>query len=162
MLILFVIIYILSAQLIYNCNNNLNTGVFPYSKLSLDIICIFYHIILLVMSIYYMGWLWGIILFLCHFFAVIHMTIGWTLNIPVLILNHRNNVLDSLHLIKLNYIFISPMLIISLIFTVVSFFVADFKSMFDYLSNNTNILIPVGIVAVLLGLIRIIISKKYA
>ncbi len=166
MLVLFVIIYILSAQLIYNANNNQNLGICPY-PLGLNIICVFYHLILLVISIYYMGWVCGIILFLCHFFAIIHMTIGWTLNIPVLILLHKNRTINSpyltakmFRLIEMNYILLSPMLILTFIFTFVSFFVADFKSMFVFLQNNTSVLTYAGIVVVVLSIARIIVTKK--
>lgn len=62
MKILFIVIFVLSSQLIHSVAVDQENGYNPY-KFGATTFCILQHPLLLITSIFYLGWLWGIILF---------------------------------------------------------------------------------------------------
>ena len=67
--LLFLIFFVLSSQLIHSVAMDQQTGFNPY-PFGTTIFCLLQHPLLLIMSIFYLGWLWGIVLFLCHLFGI--------------------------------------------------------------------------------------------
>lgn len=159
MLILFVIIYILASHSVYSIATDKNTGYNPY-PCGTAFFSILLHVIVLVMCIYYMGWGFGILLFLCHFFSLVHATVSWVFNIPGLILLAKNDYNKLYKQMELNLALFTPIFFITLIFTVVSFFVTDFRSMLVFLQNNNSVLLVSGIIVAILSIARIIVAKK--
>lgn len=158
MTFLFVIIFILSSHLIHTVAVNQRCGYNPY-PFGITTICILHHPLLLIISIYYLGWICGIVLFLCHLFGLLHATISWVLNIPTLIIKNDNKYLQTM---ELNVALLTPSLIIVLIFTVVSFFVAEFKSLLTFFQKHTFFLIGAIVVVTILSIVRIIVAKKFS
>lgn len=156
MLLLFVVIFILSSQLIHAVAVDQRSGFNPF-PFGTSILCILQHPLLLVMSIFYLGWVWGPVLFLCHLFGILHMTVSWVLDIPTLLAKDYRQLQ---RLIKTKIALLTPMLIIVLGFTVTSFFVADFKSLFAFLANNTSVLIGAICIAAALSIARLIVVKR--
>ena len=156
MLVLYVVIFILSSQIIHAVAVNQQTGFNPY-PLGSTLLCMIQHPLLLTMSIYYLGWLWGIAIFLCHFFGIVHMTVSWVFSIPTLLAKDYDRIIQ---IKEIELALLSPMFIIVLVFTVVSFFVAQYKSLLLFLQNNISILIISSIVIVILSIARIIVAKK--
>ncbi len=156
MQILFVVFFVLSSQLIHSVAVDQHNGYNPYPFGS-TILCLLQHPILLTMSIFYLGWLWGIVLFLCHLFGIIHITVSWIFNIPMLLAKDLNKLVGFM---KLEIALLTPMLIIILVFTIVSFFVVEFKSLLMILQNNTSLVIGAIVVIVLLSLSRLVVAKK--
>lgn len=155
-MLLFVIIFILASHLIHTVAVDQRIGYNPY-PFGTTILCVLQHPLLLTMSILYLGWIWGIILFLCHLFGIIHATISWIFSIPRLVTNDENRILQ---IMKRNISLLTPMLIIVLIFTIVSFFTAEFRCLLIYLQNHTTTLVCAIIVIVVLSIARIVVAKK--
>ena len=153
---LFVILFVLSSQLIHSVASDQQTGFNPY-PFGTTIFCLLQHPFLLIMSIFYLGWLWGIVLFLCHLFGIVHMTVSWVLDIPTLLAKDFEKLMRFM---KLKIALLAPMLIAILVFTVVSFFVSNFKSLLVVLQNNTAIAIGTVIVIIVLSISRLIVAKK--
>lgn len=154
--LLFLIFFILSSQLIHSVASDQQTGFNPY-PFGATIFCLLQHPFLLIMSIFYLGWLWGIVLFLCHLFGIVHMTVSWIFDIPTLLAKDFDKLMRFM---KLKIALLAPMLIAILVFTVVSFFVSNFKSLLFVLQNNTSIAIGTVIVIIVLSISRLIVAKK--
>lgn len=118
MKILFIVIFVLSSQLIHSVAVDQENGYNPY-KFGATTFCILQHPLLLITSIFYLGWLWGIILFFCHLFGVLNMTVSWVLDIPLLLLKNSDKFESFL---KIKVTLLPFMFIILLIFTIASFF----------------------------------------
>ncbi len=155
MSIIFIVILILSSHLIHMVTVDQSNGYNPY-PFGTTFFCIIQHPLLLTMSIYYLGWIWGIILFLCHLFGIIHMTISWILGLERIFSDDYDK---HLRIMKRNIALLMPMFIIVLIFTIVSFFTAEYKSLLIYLQNHSFILIPTIIIVMILSITRIIVAK---
>ena len=123
MKILFIVIFVLLSQLIHSVAVDQENGYNPY-KFGATTFCILQHPLLLITSIFYLGWLWGIILFLCHLFGVLNMTVSWVLDIPLLLLKNSDKFESFL---KIKVTLLPFMFIILLIFTIASFFFVKFR-----------------------------------
>ncbi|MBQ9929636.1 MAG: hypothetical protein IJO72_02515 [Oscillospiraceae bacterium] len=154
--LLFLIFFILSSQLIHSVASDQQTGFNPY-PFGATIFCLLQHPLLLIMSIFYLGWLWGIVLFLCHLFGIVHMTISWVLDIPTLLAKDFDKLIKFM---KFKIALLAPMLIVILVFTVVSFFVSDFMALLVLLQNNPTEIIGAAAVIILLSISRLIVAKK--
>lgn len=154
MLILFLILFILSAQLIHSVATDQKIGYNPY-PFGTTIICLLVHLVLLILSIYYLGWLWGIVLFLCHLFGIVHATVSWVLGIPQLVANSMDRIMS---IMKARLRLLGPILALDIIFAVVSFFVSDFKSLLIYVKSNTVCLIVAAVIVAVLFIARLIVS----
>lgn len=154
--LLFLIFFILSSQLIHSVATDQQTGFNPY-PFGTTIFCLLQHPFLLVISIFYLGWLWGIVLFLCHLFGIVHMTISWVLDMPALFAKDFDKLLKFM---KFKIAMLAPMLIVILVFTVVSFFTSDFKALLVFLQNNPTVVIGAAAVITLLSISRLIVARK--
>lgn len=154
--VIFLFIFILSSHLIHVVAVDQRSGYNPY-PFGTTFFCIIQHPLLLIMSIYYLGWVWGIVLFLCHLFGIIHMTVSWILSIPRLI---TNDYIKHLQIMKRNVALLTPMFVVVLIFAIVSFFVAEYKCLLTYLQNHTTILVYAIVVILVLSIARVVVAKK--
>ena len=154
--IIFIALFIISSQLIHSVAVDQQQGFNPY-PFGTTICCLMIHPFLLVTSIFYMGWLWGIILFLCHLFGILHGTVSWVLDIPELLTTDEQKFFEIL---KLKISLLGPVIIANIIFTIATFFVSDFKSVIDFLDGNTNAIIVTAIIIAVLSVLRLIVSAK--
>ena len=149
MAIAFLVLYILSSHLVHAVAVDQQNGFNPY-PFGTTIFCMLYHPLLLVSGIYYLGWLFGILLFLAHLFGIIHATVSWIFDIPSLYFINDKDRLLKYQKAKINLLF--PLIVVNLVFTVVSFFVADFKSLFYFLNDNTCYLYAIIIITIVLSI----------
>ena len=154
--LLFLIFFVLSSQLIHSVAMDQQTGFNPY-PFGTTIFCLLQHPLLLIMSIFYLGWLWGIVLFLCHLFGIVHMTISWIFDMPTLLAKDFDKLMKFM---KFKIGMLAPMLIAILAFTIISFFVCDFKALLVLLQNNPPIVISAAVVIILLSISRLIVAKN--
>ena len=156
--IVFVILFILSSQLVHSVAVDQQTGFNPY-PFGTTLSCMAYHPLLLISAIFYLGWIWGIVLFLAHFFGIIHATISWVLDIPELLINNEKRFLGFL---RLKLCLLGPVLLANLIFTVSSFFIVDFESLLSLFQGNPGSLIVIAIVVSILSAARVVVTKWIA
>ena len=155
MLVAFVVLFVLSSQLIHAVAVDQNNGFSPY-PFGATILCMLMHPILFAMSVFYLGWLWGIVLFLLHLFGIIHMTISWVCELPTLLTHNPELVIRY---IRFKVLLLTPMLATILIFTIVSFCFGESKSLLILLQNNPKIIINSAIIVVLLSAFRLIVAR---
>lgn len=152
MKVLFVILFLVSTELIQSVAvHQKEYNPYPFGT---TIFCIIQHPLLLISCIYYLGWLWGILLFLAHLFNIVHATVSWILGMPFVFIKSEN----TLSLLRLEISMLCPLFLANLVFTIVSFFVADFKSLYYYLDSNTVAVCVIVVVAIVLGILRAIIN----
>lgn len=151
--ILFIIIYILFSEVTYNVALHQSMGLVKYS--SIGGLCWIGRIILIIPCIYYCGWLFGILLFLFMLFGFLHMTIGWILSIPSMFVKNDNQIMK---IVNLECSLVIPLDIGLLIFTIISFFTATYKSTFNLFTTYKSIVIL--IVVLIIGfIVRSIVYK---
>ncbi|MBR5286170.1 MAG: hypothetical protein IKU30_04665 [Clostridia bacterium] len=156
MQIFFIVVFVLSSQLVHSVASDQKLGYNPY-PFGTTIFCLLQHPILLTMSVYYLGWLWGIVLFLCHLFGIIHMTISWVLDMPVFFIKTEGAMFKYM---KLKISFLPVILVTILVFTIVSFFATNFKSLLFLLQNNTTYIIVAVLITIILSVVRLIVANK--
>lgn len=154
--IIFIVLFVVSSHLIHSIAVDQQQGFNPY-QFGVTVFCILLHPLLLISSIFYLGWVWGIVLFLCHFFGILHGTVSWVLDIPVLLTTSYQQI-DTLVKLKINLLI--PVILANLIFTITSFFVSDFKSFITFLNGNTSAIIVSVIIVSVLSVLRLIVSAK--
>lgn len=155
MIFLFVVLFLLSSQLIRSVAIDQQQGINPY-PFGTWVFTVALHILLLASSIFYLGWVWGIILFLTHLLGVLDLTVMWILNIPLLFIKDPRHFL-TLATVKRNSLF--PFLIVDLIFTIASFIVSDYKALFHFLRDIPYSLVVILAVAFSFSIPRFIIMK---
>lgn len=153
--ILFVIVLVYASHLVRAVAVDQQTGYNP-NPFGTTIFCLFLHLLLLTLCIWYLGWIWGILIFMCHLFGIIHMTISWIFDVPGLLAKNTKQLIGFM---KLKVAILTPMVIVTLFFAILSFFVVDHKSLFYLLSENTFYIVVAGIVAVVFGIIRLFAAK---
>ena len=156
MQIFFIVFFILSSQLIHSVAQDQKLGYNPY-PFGTTIFCLLQHPILLAMSVYYLGWLWGIVLFLCHLFGIIHMTISWVLDTPVFFIKNEGAMFKYM---KFKISLLPVILVTILIFSIISFFATNFKSLLFMLQNNTTYIIVAVLTTIVLSVLRLIVANK--
>ena len=153
--VLFSILFVLTAHLVHSVAVDQQNGFNPY-PFGTTIFCIAQHPLLLVSSIYYLGWLWGSVLFLAHIFGIVHGTVSWILDIPVFLVQNDRQLFRFLRL-KINLLPFA--LLANIVFTVSSFFIADFESLLSFFCGNPEILIVIAIAVTILSVARIVVAK---
>lgn len=155
MLVSFIIVLICCSELNYSVALSVNMGICPYRYGALMISNIV-NIALLISCIRYLGWIFGIITFLCSYFSLIHLALGWILLIPTMFYKNGYQVLRKAK-IEVNLLTLS--LILSIGFCVLSFFVVPFEALFTYLVNNKVVLIIIAAISVVGFIARSIVAK---
>lgn len=156
MQIFFIILFISVNELLYQVASQQRMGLNPYPFGS-TILCYITHLILLITCIWYFGWLWGIFIFICSFFSLLHSIVGWILVIPTLFNKEYSQLINT---VKFEIALLTPSLIISLIFCIVSFFTTEFMSLTYFFEDNLEILPALVVIALILLIIRIAAVKK--
>lgn len=156
MSIAFSILFVIASELTVQVATDQQLRKIPY-PFGATILCYAIHLILLITSIWYCGWLFGILLFLSEFFTIIHLMIGWILAIPKLFIKHEK---QALNWAQWEVAFLTPILIIILGFCTTSFFVVPYGSLYAEAITHPYTLIILGTVFAICGLARILISKK--
>lgn len=155
MIIAYLILYIIVNELIYSRYVFRDMGIepFPYAA---SVFCTVSNLFLLVINIWYGGLILGIILFSFQMSGLLHATIGWILLMPISINSNSKLVLKFA---KSEIWYLPLVMIITVIFCIVSFFTTEFSSLYDYIKQNTIILIPIAIILILLFIIRYFVNK---
>lgn len=153
--ILFLILYITISSLVYSIASDQQLGFNPY-PFGTTILCMMFHPLILISSIFYLGWVWGIIFFLLHIFGITHAAVGWVFNFPALLTSNEEQLL---RILKLKLGLLGPCLCISIIFTVISFFAVDFKMLLDLFKDDSTFTIMFIVIIAILSILRIVISK---
>lgn len=156
MQIAFIILFICVNELLYQVASNQRLGLNPYPMGS-TIMCYITHFILLITCIWYWGWLVGIIIFLLSFFSVIHGAFGWLLSIPALFYTNESQMYKSAHR---QISWLTPALLLSLVFCVLSFIYTEYMSLTEILKENSTLIIILIVIAVVLYLIRLLVVSK--
>ena len=132
MLIAFVVIFLLSSFWIKAIAVDQQMGYNPF-LFGTDLFCIITRLILLVMCIWYLGWIAGIIVSVLDFFGIISACFSWFLNLPFLA--YKN--IEEMHKkMRFKLSMLPVVLIVCLVFTIVSFFTTRFASLFDFFVKN--------------------------
>jgi hypothetical protein len=155
MIVAFVTILIICSELNYSLAANTNIGINPYPAGS-SMLTVFNNLVLFITCVRYLGWIWGIIVFLCSFFSIVHLTIGWILSVRTLFFKHDWQVLKKA---RLEAILAPYLLLILIAFCVVSFFATPFRSLSLYLRNHIDILVIAVIVLIVSAVVRVVIAK---
>ena len=156
MQIVFIILLISINELLYQVASNQRLGLNPY-PLGSTIMCYITHFILLIMCIWYLGWLAGIIVFLLSFFSLLHSIFGWILVIPTLFYSTESQIYKSVYR---QVSLLTPALLSSLIFCILSFIFTEYMSLTIFFKDNSNIILVLGIISIILFIIRIIVVKR--
>ena len=114
------------------------------------------HLPILVSSIFYLGWGLGIVCFLLHLFGLTHAMAGWIFNIPTLVASNEEQLFRFL---KLKLKLLGPALTANIVFAVVSFYVADFKSLLRMFREDSTFAVMFIIIVVILSVLRVVFSK---
>ncbi len=154
--IAFVILFIVVAQLLHQIAVDQSMGLNPY-PFGTTIFCYITHLILLITCIRYLGWLFGILLFIGEFFSLIHASIGWILEIPFLFIKKAEIVIK---LVKFRIAILPVALIATLTFCILSFFMSTYASLYKYLWDNVTIVFVSEVVLIIGSIIRIFVAKK--
>lgn len=154
--ILFLILFVCNSQLVHMVAVHQQLGISPY-KFGGTKLCLVIHQLLLVTCIQYCGWLYGIILFLLHYFGLIHATIGWILDIRSLFFNDVDQIYKHT---RFCVAMLTPAIIVEFIFCVLSFFLSQYKSLFYVFRDNVPALIAILALSVLCSIFRRLIFKS--
>lgn len=157
MKVLFITIFIFASQLIRSVALDQQNGFNPY-PFGTTIFCLAFHPLLLTSCIWYLGWIWGILIFICHLFGILHMTFTWLLELPIILTVKTDRQL--LKVMKLKIGLLWPTLIITLVFMIFSFFLSEFKSLL-YLFTNRPIFLIISVAIILISsIVRIIVAQR--
>ncbi len=155
MVVAFVVILIVCSELNYSVAANTNIGINPYPAGS-SMLSVLNNLVLLITCVRYLGWIWGIIVFLCSFFSIVHLTIGWVLSVHTLFFKHDWQVLNNA---RIEAILVPYLLLTLTVFCVASFIVTPFRSLSEYLSGHIDVLVIAATVLVISSIVRVIIAK---
>lgn len=153
MIILFVILFLISSELIQSTAVARQEGFNPY-PFATPILCILIHLLLLISCIFYLGWLFGILLFLAHFFNIVHATVSWIFGIPALFIRGS----QLLRYILFQHSMLFNLAILNFAFTIASFFVSDFKSFLNYFKCSSGLAIPLVAAILVLSISRLFVA----
>ena len=155
MIVIYVLMLILVSELLHMIAVHQQFGVNPH-PLGTTICCYIAHFILLILNVWYCGWLVGIIVSACEFFSIIHMTVGWIITIPTLFVSNPEKQLK----IILGELKALPYSMIALfIFLVVSLFLVPYAAAVDAVIANENIIVYGSSAIVALFILRIMLTK---
>lgn len=155
MLVAFIIILICCSELNYSVALSVNMGICPYRYGALMISNIV-NIALLISCIRYLGWIFGIVTFLCSYFSLIHLALGWILLIPTMFYKNGYQVLKKA---KIEVNLLTPSLILSIGFCVLSFFVVPFEALLTYFVNSKISLMIIAVIFIMGFVARSIVAK---
>ena len=157
MLIAFVVIFLLSSFWIKAIAVDQQMGYNPF-LFGTDLFCIITRLILLVMCIWYLGWIAGIIVSVLDFFGIISGCFSWFLNLPFLAYKS----IEEMHKkMRFKLSMLPIVLIVCLVFTIVSFFTTRFASLYDFFAENIFVLFILMAVAIVSNIFRIAVMKSF-
>ena len=156
MSVAFIILFCIASQLIHSIASDQQNGYNPYPFGS-TFFCLITHPILLVSCVWYLGWIVGIIAFLCHFFGILHMAFSWILDFPIFFMNKPSQIVQYMRL-KIGLLPIVSFAL--LVFTIASFFTTTFKTLYYTLLGHTTYIIIVIITVAVCSVLRIVVLKS--
>lgn len=167
MVVVFIILLLFTTELVYQIATDYSQGFNPY-PFGTPIFLGFNHFVLLVMCIYYCGWLCGIALFALHLFAFLHGTFAWVFSIPgilyltsgILYEFQKAVRIERLSILKIKLL--TPTLIINLIFTVLSIFIVPFKSAYMFFASREISWIILAVAALICFILRPIVGYVFS
>lgn len=155
MVVAFLIIFLYASSLLYSIALNQQIGYNPY-PFGTAIFSIIFQGLLIVLSIWYCGWLFGILVFLFHLLGLFRLTITWVFDIPNVLAKTDAQLLKSM---KLQFALLTPMLLITAIFTIMSFFLSEFGALKEIVRQDITYIIVIAIAMTILAILRVIFIK---
>jgi len=157
--IIFIILLISFNELLYQLASHMADFEMQFlpSRNRLKLIMLCSHLSLLILCIWYLGWVYGIVVFLASFFSLLHSLFGWILNIPSLFYKSEKQITNTL---QYQIWAIYPVFLLSVVFCIVSFFTTEFMSLTYFFEDNLEILPALVVIALILLIIRIAVVKK--
>ena len=152
--VLFIILYVSANELTYMVAVHQQMGYCQH--ISAGDLCWTNRIIMAIPCVWYCGWLIGIASFAFSLFGLLHATIGWVLFIPTLNINDEYRIIRHT---DMECGLLIPTNIICLVFSVLSFFFAPFRSAIHVLGSSNSIIAIVAVIVV--GFVaRVIVLNK--
>jgi hypothetical protein len=151
MIIAYLVILIIGSELQYSISVLSSMKLMPY-QFGINFFSIVFYIFALASSIWYCGWIVGIIIFLLCLFGIIHGTLSWILSVPFLNVNVQK---EATFLARIWGAF--P--IAAIIFQIVSFFITSFQSITSTSFWSFQSLIIVLIIMIVGFVIRFFYAK---
>ena len=156
MIIAFLIFVLFVSELGYILASQQQIGIVPY-PFGVTAFCMINHLTVLITGIWYLGWIAGIILLLLHVFGLIHACFGWILSVLSLPFMNSYERMDRIVRTEVATLsFITPAFAI---FMIASFFVTDYKCVFNTFEFNYISWITIGVVFLIGNFLRMIVSK---
>lgn len=122
-------------------------AILPYVH-GMRVFCILTDIVFLVSSVFYLGFLWGIVYFLLHYFSILFAVCGWIVTFPSNLFTKTPSSIQKTITFESSALVL--LLLVLTVFTVVSFFVVPFKCLIFFVVEHWVILLSIcGSLAVL-------------
>ena len=153
LIVSFLVLFIFASELLHTIAVDQQQGLHPH-PLGASVLSGIGQGLLLALCIWYGGWLWGPVLFLGQFFAVVHATVGWLLLLPLRFVDVRGR-------IRLEMGLLLPVLLVLLVFGVVSVCRVPFAALPGAVDGRWAALCGSAAVLAAGGLERVVF-KKYA
>jgi hypothetical protein len=153
MIVAFVVLFLISSQLVHSVANDQQLGFKPY-YFGVMLCSILLNIVLLVSCIWYFGFLFGILIFILHIFGIVHASVSWVLSIPFLFYRSLQKIERHMYRKVAWYPFV---LVSNLAFLIVSFFLTEFKSLHTLIYTNYYVTISFLIIPIVGFILRIIV-----
>ena len=118
--------------------------------------CWLNRIIMAVPCVWYCGWVLGLVLVAFALFGLLHATIGWVFTIPTLSIDDEDRMIEHT---DIECGLLLPMNLICVVFVILSFFFAPFRSVITVLGSASSIIVVLAVLAI--GtIIRMIVLRK--
>ena len=158
------ILIIISIYVFSGINNYLllflTQGKLPAS-IGYNLFAKFGHIAIFVVSVWSLGWFFGVMLSLLYIFNILNATISWVITYAATNKYISDNTEPELNLTLYGFF---PFLVIIVIFiTVLSFFIIDFGAISELLSYyDYSPLFVLLVISILCLILRLMLIKKYS
>ncbi len=131
-------------------------GQLPYVH-GMRVICWISDLVFLVGSVYYWGFLAGIVYFVLHFFSVLFCCYGWVSTYPVIFFGTNERRIQQIILWESGILF--WLMIAFAVFCIISFFTVPFKAMWSLFKENWIVILSIGAA---LCVLRLLLQRFHA
>jgi hypothetical protein len=152
LIVSFLVLFIFASELLHTIAVDQQQGLHPH-PLGASVLSGIGQGLLLALCIWYCGWLWGAVLFLGQFFAVVHATMGWLLMVPLFFVDRSRRV-------RLELALMIPTLLLVLVFSVVSFLTTPFAALYSVVQRDWTVLLMPAVVVMVCGFVRILLHLR--
>ena len=155
MIIVYILLIVFTTHVLSNAGLLMQSGELPY--FGTKTFCHIIHILILITSIWYFGWIGGIIVFVLCLFSIFELFVGWILSIPGWIFINSKEKWESYINIKATLIGYLP--IILALFMISSFFIVDFQCILNELHFSNTTWIAIAVALLICCIARSVVQK---